>query len=685
MRKRLLILLIFAFCLDALRSQSWQDVGGGHNSSSHGMCLYNGTLVDVGSFNNPCNRVASWNGTSWNCFGNGVGLVGRAAIEYNGDLIVVGDFWNVQQPCTGCNGVAKWNGTTWQPLGTGFNNDVLCLTIWNGNLVAGGDFTMADGNPVSRIAMWNGTTWLGIGGATDFDNDIRAMCVYDGELWVGGDFSNVAGCTSCDGLVKWNGTTWEGGDSGVDITGGVDSTVRCLYVDPVNNLLYMGGHFQGLTINGTYNANINGVAVYDGSDWLNLGTGVNSYVRALGEYNGNIIVGGDFTSAGGLTANKIAKWNPSSQTWSAMGTGMNDYVKSLAVYNGDLYVGGPFTMADGQTRNGIAKWYEPPTSPPVASFSTTNNTICPGTCLSFTDNSSNNPTSWNWTFNGSATPTSNLQNPVNICYNNPGTFTVTLQVCNTNGCNSSSQIINVNNITANAGPDQNVCLGSSVNLFGSNANNYNWSPSSSLSCNNCQNPVATPTVNTTYTLTVTGSSGCTATDQMIVGVNPIPNVNAGANDTICSGSNTTLNASGSTGTLLINWQPNFGLSCINCLNPVAAPNTTTNYTVTVTNNFNCSAVDTVTIFVESCLGLSNNKTNKIFAFPIPTIDYVSIRFPIELLGNTCELFDFSGKLIHNFIIKNANEKLNLTEFNEGVYFLKVNQINQPLFIKLVKI
>ena len=134
-------IFLFLLIITPANAQVWQDVGGGTNNSSHGMCLWDNKLIDVGSFNNPCNRVASWNDTIWNCFGSGVGLVGREAIEFNGDLIVVGDFWNVQQPCVGCNGIARWDGTSWHPLGTGFNNDVLCLAIWNGDLIAGGDFT----------------------------------------------------------------------------------------------------------------------------------------------------------------------------------------------------------------------------------------------------------------------------------------------------------------------------------------------------------------------------------------------------------------------------------------------------------------------------------------------------------------------------------------------------------------
>jgi len=139
-------------------SQTWQDVGGGTNNSSHGMLVWNNQLINLGSFNNPCNRVASWDGANWNCLGGGVGIVARAATVWDGKLVVVGDFWNVQQPCVGCNGVAVWDGVSWEPLGNGVNNDVLSITVCNNELVISGDFTMSDGVPVARIVKWNGWT-----------------------------------------------------------------------------------------------------------------------------------------------------------------------------------------------------------------------------------------------------------------------------------------------------------------------------------------------------------------------------------------------------------------------------------------------------------------------------------------------------------------------------------------------
>jgi PKD repeat protein len=589
--KKALVTFSIILSFFSANSQNWIQVGNGLNNDDHCLATWNNQLVVGGSFNSggngPCEFVAKWDGANFSCFNNAIGKVVRAAVVYNGDLVVCGDFWNISQPCVGCNGIARWDGSSWQPLGTGFDNDVLALTVWNGNLIAGGDFLTADGNTCYRVAMWNGTTWVALGGLTTaFDNDVRALAVYNGQLWAGGDFANVNGCTACDRIVKWNGTTWVGGNSGVDIPGGLDSTVRVMHV--YNNQLYIGGHF--IEVGGNFNCS--GVARYNGSNWFAFGTGVNGYVRGITDYNGDIVVGGAFTTAGGNPANNVARWNGSN--WLNMTSGMNGYLRALHVYNNELYAGGEFTEAGGSPANYLAKWQEPP----QAAFTMSNNTICAGQCISFTDNTTNSPTSWNWTFNGGTPATSTQQNPSNVCWNTPGTYTVTLQACNIFGCSSTSQTLTVlngsiPNITVTASPSSTICLGGSTNLTASGASSYTWTPATGLSCTNCPNPVANPTSTTTYT--VTGSNGtCTNTATITITVDNANITVTPSSPSICPGGNVTLTASGG---VSYSWSPSLGLSCTNCPNPVANPAVTTIYTVTGTTLNGCVGTANVTVTV----------------------------------------------------------------------------------------
>lgn len=88
--------------------------------------------------------------------------------------------------------------------------------------------------------------------------------------------------------------------------------------------------------------------------WSDVAGGMGDWVNAMTVYNGELIVGGRFTNAGGVPANHIAKFNGTS--WSALGAGVDGWVNSLCVYNGELFAGGNFINADGQPVNFIARW-----------------------------------------------------------------------------------------------------------------------------------------------------------------------------------------------------------------------------------------------------------------------------------------------------------------------------------------
>ncbi len=98
------------------------------------------------------------------------------------------------------------------------------------------------------------------------------------------------------------------------------------------------------------------MAKWNGSAWSALGSGMNDYVHALAvDGSGNLYAGGDFTTAGGNAANRVAKWDGSA--WSALGSGTNSYVYALALDgSGNLYAGGEFTTAGGKLSYYIGRW-----------------------------------------------------------------------------------------------------------------------------------------------------------------------------------------------------------------------------------------------------------------------------------------------------------------------------------------
>jgi len=84
--------------------------------------------------------------------------------------------------------------------------------------------------------------------------------------------------------------------------------------------------------------------------------GVNGSVFAIAISGSDVYVGGNFTTAGSVSASNIAKWNSSTNTWSALGSGVNDRVEAIAISGTEVYVGGLFSTAGGVSVNNIAKW-----------------------------------------------------------------------------------------------------------------------------------------------------------------------------------------------------------------------------------------------------------------------------------------------------------------------------------------
>lgn len=100
--------------------------------------------------------------------------------------------------------------------------------------------------------------------------------------------------------------------------------------------------------------------------FASLTVGTNGTVRAFTVFDdGNgpaLYVGGDFTIAGGVVANRVAKWD--GESWSPLGTGVNGTVRALATYDFDgdgqnppsLFVAGSFSIAGNENANHVARW-----------------------------------------------------------------------------------------------------------------------------------------------------------------------------------------------------------------------------------------------------------------------------------------------------------------------------------------
>lgn len=134
------------------------------------------------------------------------------------------------------------------------------------------------------------------------------------------------------------------------------SVVYALAVDGPN--IYVGGIF-----NTAGDVAASNIARWSWTDkkWHPLGAGVSNAVGAIAVSATSVYVGGVFSSAGGNSTGPLARWDKAAETWSSMGALTRDSgsprVSAIAVMaNGDVVVGGQFTSIGGVAANHIARW-----------------------------------------------------------------------------------------------------------------------------------------------------------------------------------------------------------------------------------------------------------------------------------------------------------------------------------------
>lgn len=182
------------------------------------------------------------------------------------------------------------------------------------------------------------------------------------------------------------------------------------------------------------------------------------------------------------------------------------------------------------------------------------------------------------------------------------TTSYTVTVTDGNGCIGSAPLtITVNALPAvDAGPGSAICEGGSTSIGGNptgpTAISFTWTPSNGLNDTGASNPIASPAGTTTYSVTVQDANQCVNTDVVTVSVNPLPNLDAGPDLQVCLGSGVTIDATGS-GTF--SWSPSAGLNDPAAEDPVASPQATQNYTVTLTDANGCAATDDVLVTVNA--------------------------------------------------------------------------------------
>lgn len=278
----------------------------------------------------------------------GIGSVGPggnvfALTQIGGSIYAAGSF-----------GVKRWTGSSWVSVGTGGPTGTVYALISDGasGFYVGGDFTLGSGE--KNVARWNGSAWVPVASGINNGTVYALTRDSDGHLYVGGQFTLTLTAGTANNIVRWNGTEWLMlGTSGA--TGGTNPHVRALVAD--GTTIYAGGVFTSPAKN---------IARWDkaSNTWFALDRGVLSttettVVHAMLLHDGRLYVGGNFTETSYVGINSIKVWDIGAQTWFALGSGMGPTptkVNALAVNAGEILVGGTFTQAGGVSMPRVARW-----------------------------------------------------------------------------------------------------------------------------------------------------------------------------------------------------------------------------------------------------------------------------------------------------------------------------------------
>jgi gliding motility-associated-like protein len=183
--------------------------------------------------------------------------------------------------------------------------------------------------------------------------------------------------------------------------------------------------------------------------------------------------------------------------------------------------------------------------------------------------------------------------------------TLTVVGIDNNGCvNQDSMDITIYpGALVNAGPDINVCLGSSVTITATGSNTYQWN--NGITNGQTFTP---PLGTTTYTVIGTSANGCTNVDSMVLTVFSNPGISAGPDQIVCAGDSTLLLGQGA-----VSYQWSGGVSNGTYFIPLS----TGLWNVTGLDANGCIGYDTLQIIIPQPVVFAGNDTSICPGFSIP--------------------------------------------------------------------
>jgi gliding motility-associated-like protein len=375
----------------------------------------------------------------------------------------------------------------------------------------------------------------------------------------------------------------------------------------------------------------------------------------------------NWTFVGGTPATS-SQMNPTNIVFANPGT----YSVQLIVSSGT----GPAMVSDTMTKLNYIVVNS--CAPPDPDFVASDSIICERECITFTDLSTNDPTSWVWSFPGGNPLTSTSPNPT-VCYTTPGSYDVILTATNQYGSNTFTK---TNYIVADTCPlpsadftatDTLICTSTSIGfigqiLAGGPFTEWSWYfPGAVIDTSSAQIPSGIfYTQDGLYDvqLIVSNQYGSdTIIKYSYIRVESVPGAYVGPDTAMYWGSSYQLSAGGG---VTYSWQPALGLDSITSPTPIATPSVSTVYTCTIADGTGCITTRQVIVtilhdndvFVPTAFSPNGDGAN----------DYLFVRGN-NLYGVRLTVYDRWGEKV--FETNNQaigwDGKYNGKELNPGVY------------------